>query len=102
MCRAGLIAVTLLAVLAAAARAQDYDPLHTTLGPLPDFKPTAETGRPIGREQLLGKVCIVSFFFSCCATGCPENQATMARLQAQFAGQSDILLVSINVFPSKY
>jgi protein SCO1 len=100
MWRPGLIAVTMLAALAASARAQEYDPLHTTIGTLPEFKLTDQTGRTIGRDELLGKVCIVSFFFSCCATGCPETQAAMARLQAQFAGHSDVLLVSINVFPS--
>jgi uncharacterized membrane protein YozB (DUF420 family) len=100
MKRLGPIAVTVLAALAATARAQEYDPLHTTLGTLPEFKLTDQTGRTIQREDLLGKVCVVSFFFSCCATGCPENQATMARLQDQFAGNRDALLVSINVFPS--
>jgi protein SCO1 len=99
MKRAMLTAVALLLVLAGMARADDYDPLHTSLGLLPDFKLTDQNGRAVGREQLLGKVCVVSFFFSCCAKGCPENQATMARLQEQFAGRDDVLLVSINVFP---
>ena len=100
MLRAVFIAGIVILALAGAAHAQEYDPLHTSLGPLPEFTLTDQSGRTVHREDLLGKVCVVSFFFSCCAKVCPENQATMQRLQQHFVGNRDVLLVSINVFPS--
>jgi protein SCO1 len=102
MPRAGFIAVAMLVILAfgGTARAQEYNPLHSTLGPLPEFTLTDQNGHTVQREQLVGKICVVSFFFSCCADVCPKTQAAMARLQEQLAGFPDVLLVSINVFPS--
>ena len=100
MMRAGAFTLAVAAVLVGVACAQEYDPLHNALGALPDFTLTDQSGRTVGRSQLAGKVCVVSFFFTCCAKVCPQNQATMARLQERFAGDQDVLLVSINVFPT--
>jgi protein SCO1/2/putative membrane protein len=99
-----LVVFAALLASAAAARAgdvqtgSDYDPLHESLGSLPPFKLKDQNGNFVEREQLLGKVCIVSFFFSCCTSVCPKTQTTMAELQGKFKGWSDVLLVSINVF----
>src|SRR5947209_3299468 len=100
MRRVGLIALALLLLPVGSARAQEYDPLHTTLGTLPEFTLTDQHGNTVQREQLLGKVCVISFFFTCCADVCPKTQAAMAHLQERFAGSGDVLLVSINVYPS--
>src|SRR6516225_7982468 len=99
MIRGAALALVVLLALSGTARADDYDPLHSSLGMLPEFKLTDQNGRTVTREQLAGKVCVVSFFFSCCTTICPKNQATMERLQSYFAGSPDVLLISVNVFP---
>jgi protein SCO1/2/putative membrane protein len=100
MKRAQVLAVLFVLACSAGARAGDYDPLHTTIGTLPEFQLTDQNGNVVQREQLLGKVCVVSFFFSCCTSACPQTQATMEALQRKFADWPDVLLVSINVFPS--
>jgi protein SCO1 len=96
-----IILLTSVAILAgcAAARGDEYDPLHTSLGPLPPFKLADQNGNIVEREHLLGKVCVVSVFFSCCNTFCPITQNNMAKLQDRLAGWPDVLLISINVFP---
>lgn len=95
-------ALASLLVLAAAARADVLVPGATAepLGPVPQFTLTDQDGNVVTRETLRGKVCVVSFFFSCCNTICPKVQAVMGRLQEQFAGNPDVLLVSINVYPA--
>jgi protein SCO1 len=99
MKRAAIVAVVAIMIGSAAARADQYDPLHTPLGMLPQFKLADQNGNPIQREQLLGKVCVISVFFSCCNTVCPITQNAMAGLQDRLAGWPDVLLISINVYP---
>jgi len=99
MKRAAIVAVVAIMIGSAAARADQYDPLHTPLGPLPPFKLADQNGNPVQREQLLGKVCVVSVFFSCCNTVCPITQKAMAGLQDRLAAWPDVLLISINVYP---
>src|SRR4051812_22359299 len=100
MNRASLFALTALLVAAGPVRAQEQDTLKNTLGLLPEFKLTDQQGNTVNRDRLLGKVCVVSFFFTCCSTVCPKTQTAMEELQAKFAGSPDVLLVSISVFPS--
>jgi protein SCO1 len=92
-------AAVLILTATAAARGDEYDPLHTPLGKLPQFNLLDQNGKPVQREQLLGKVCVISVFFSCCTTMCPITQKNMASLQDRLAGWPDVLLVSVNVYP---
>src|SRR5262245_43678052 len=95
------LSFALVIVLAGAlpAAADSYDPLHTSLGKLPDFKLSDQNGNIVERDQLLGKVCVISVYFSCCNTMCPITQNAMAGLQERLAGWPHVLLISINVFP---
>jgi protein SCO1/2/putative membrane protein len=67
--------------------------------PLPPFSLTERSGRTITRDDLRGKVWVVSFFFTSCTAGCAQNTASMKRLQDALAGYSDVMLVSITVDP---
>lgn len=100
MPRAALVTICLALLLTSSARAQEQDRLTTKLGPLPSFTLTDQNGKPVSREDLIGRVCVVSFFFSCCNTICPTTQEAMAKLRDHFANTPDVLLVSINVYPS--
>ncbi len=100
MRRSGALVLLALALSPALAAAQEQDTLRNTLGPLPEFTLTDQNGNVIRREHLLGKVCVISFFFTCCADVCPVTQSSMAELQEKFAKSPDVLLVSINVYPS--
>jgi protein SCO1/2/putative membrane protein len=96
------VAFACLVVLITVARADVLVPGATreAIGQLPHFKLTDQNGKIVTHEALSGKVCVVSFFFSCCNTFCPKTQAVMAKLQDKFASSPDVLLISINVYPS--
>jgi protein SCO1/2/putative membrane protein len=67
--------------------------------PLPDFSLIDQDGRTVTRSGLAGKVWIVSFFFTRCATVCPQVTATMAQLQKDLSGREGVVLVSLTVDP---
>jgi protein SCO1 len=97
--KAAALALVVLLAGTPAARASEQDRLHTNLGSLPAFSLTDQAGNAVGREQLAGKVCIFSFYFSCCTSMCPKTQETMGKLQERLSGLDDVLLVSVNVYP---
>jgi cytochrome oxidase Cu insertion factor (SCO1/SenC/PrrC family) len=68
---------------------------------VPDFALTDQSGRPVRRADLEGKVWIASFIFTNCRDECPLMTAEMAQLQAGFADVSDFRLVSISVDPER-
>lgn len=68
-------------------------------GEVPDFVLTERTGRRVTLANLTGKVWVVNFFYTECTDTCPLQSAQMARLQADFAGEPDLRLVSISVDP---
>src|SRR5919199_1065199 len=66
---------------------------------VPDFALTERSGQSVIRADLLGKVWIASAIFTRCAEECPLVSNHMARLQATFAAEPDVRLVSITVDP---
>jgi protein SCO1 len=98
------LAVMALLIMAAAAGAQpdssSTDPLYNALPKrVPAFTLTERSGRTITQDDLRGKICVVSFFFTSCTAGCARTQASMKRLEDDLARYPDILLVSITVDP---
>jgi protein SCO1 len=69
------------------------------LGPVGDFSLTERSGQTISRANLRGKVWVASFLFTRCCTGCPQITATLAQLQKELQGQTDVVLVSFSVDP---
>ncbi len=68
-------------------------------GEVPDFVLTERSGRRITRADLIGRVWIANFIYTECKETCPLQTAKLARLQAEFAGEPDLRLVSITVDP---
>jgi protein SCO1/2/putative membrane protein len=97
---AGVVTAALLAAcFAGRGGGSDFDSLHVDLGPVPAFRLTDQLGRPVTRDDLLGKVWVANFFFSRCAGDCSKTNATMAKLQHDLAGQKGVLLVGFSVDP---
>jgi cytochrome oxidase Cu insertion factor (SCO1/SenC/PrrC family)/uncharacterized membrane protein YozB (DUF420 family) len=69
------------------------------LGQVGEFALTDQDGRTMTRHDLEGKVWVASFFFTRCATVCPQITGTMAHLQHDLAGQRDVILISFSVDP---
>lgn len=68
-------------------------------GQVPDFSLVERSGRRVTLADLLAKVWIVNFFYTECADTCPLQSANMSRLQADFAEEPDVRLMSISVDP---
>src|SRR4029453_3703340 len=66
----------------------------------PYFALMERSGQSVTRADLRGKVWIASIIFTRCVEECPLVSNHMARLQATFAAEPDIRLVSIAVEPA--
>lgn len=66
---------------------------------IPSFDLTERSGRQVTRADLRGKVWIADFIWTRCPDACPVMSAQMAKLQADFADEPDLRLVSISVDP---
>src|SRR5262249_12087317 len=67
---------------------------------VPNFALIERSGQSVTRADLLGKVWIASIIFTRCVEECPLVSNHMARLQATFAAEPDVRLVSITVDPA--
>lgn len=68
-------------------------------GIVPSFALTERSGRRITRDDLRGLVWIADFIYTECTESCPAQSLQFARLQKEFAGATDLRLVSITVDP---
>jgi len=66
---------------------------------VPDFRLTADDGKPITLSDLKGKVWVAEFFFASCAGICLDMNRNMERVQKAFADNPDVRLVSFTVDP---
>jgi len=97
----GLGGSALLYWQAAQPRAGGERPLEQLgdFGSVPDFTLVERSERRVTRNDLLGRVWVVNFFYATCPNTCPLQSAKMARLQQDFADEPDMRLVSISVDP---
>lgn len=70
-------------------------------GSLPDFALTDQSGRPVRRADLQGKVWVASFIFTNCPDECPLMTAELAQLQSDLTSIPDLRFVSISVDPER-
>ncbi|PWB73665.1 hypothetical protein C3F09_04995 [candidate division GN15 bacterium] len=94
-------AVVLMAIGAATAvrqaEASRADiPVYYTI---PDFSFAEPSGKPFTREDFLGKVSVVNFFFTSCRSVCPVMNATFAEMYRRYAYSDKLQLVSFTVDP---
>jgi len=71
------------------------------LGELPAYSLVDCEGARFGSEQLAGRVYVVNFFFTSCASICPPLMHAVRTLQDRFRdeGVDDVRIVSITVDP---
>jgi uncharacterized membrane protein YozB (DUF420 family)/cytochrome oxidase Cu insertion factor (SCO1/SenC/PrrC family) len=90
----GLVPAICLVLACAASQATASE-----LWPLPEFALRESGGRTIRLADLRSKVWVASFTFTRCTGACWQINETMSRLQRDFAGERDFLLVTISVDP---
>lgn len=66
---------------------------------LVNFALTNSAGLELTREDVRGKILIVSFLFTSCSLTCPEVSKRMAEIQRLTADAPDVRLLSLTVDP---
>jgi protein SCO1/2 len=69
-------------------------------GQVGQFTFVERSGHAVTQDTLRGKVWVVGCFFTCCTESCPQLSGSLARLQAELAGEPDVRLVSLTVDPT--
>jgi len=98
----GAIAITMGALLLK-QRVKTPNPmtpdLNLDLLSYTEFSLTSQTGQPVTRDNLLGGVTIVDFFFSNCQAICPALSRNLKAAQDQLVG-TNVRFLSISVDPT--
>ncbi len=58
------------------------------------FTFTTENGQPFTQKDMLGKVCVVNFFFTTCKGICPRMNGNIKTIYEQYKDQPDFMIVS--------
>jgi protein SCO1/2 len=97
-----LIVVALLALLAVfVTREADQSRNEiSVLGEIDSLEFIDQLNRPFTRENLIGKISVVDFFFSRCEGPCPVMSKHMAELYQLYSGIDRVQFVSITVDPA--
>lgn len=77
------------------------DPRLDTFHRIPPFSLTNQLGQTITEKTFEGKLYVADFFFTTCPGICPKMTANMRGLQAAFADDHDVLLLSHSVTPER-
>ena len=87
------------------SRTRSAGPQETALerlgdyGTVPAFTLTERSGRRVTVNDLRGFVWVADFIYTECTESCPTQSLQFAQLQREFAGATDLRLVSITVDP---
>lgn len=79
-------------------RALTADPNLESLG-VPEFTMTAQSGETYTRDNLLGQLTVLDFFFTNCPAICPALSRSMKQIQ-DAVGDRGVRLVSVSVDPT--
>ncbi|GEO21964.1 hypothetical protein CQA01_24980 [Cyclobacterium qasimii] len=66
---------------------------------IPDFTFTDQLGRSVGKEEMMGKITVVDFFFTSCPSICPVMSNEMERVQDVFRDEDNVQIYSISIDP---
>lgn len=72
------------------------DTIHHTI---PEFTLTDQNGTEFSKEDMIGSIYIVDFFFTSCPTICPRMSAHLLDLQNKFKDREDVKILSHTVDP---
>lgn len=92
----GILATVAFVVIDKANRSRMELPI---LNEVAQFEFVERSGEPFGKDQLLGKISVVDFFFTRCVGPCPVMAVQMNRLYEIFSDFDQVQLVSITVDP---
>ena len=69
------------------------------IGTVPDFHFATQDGKTLTRQDLLGKVWVIDFFFTRCPGPCPVMSSRLAEISKELKKAKDVRLVSLSIDP---
>jgi protein SCO1/2 len=63
------------------------------------FSFTSQEGKQITEKDMMGKVCVVEYFFTTCKGICPKMNRNMKTVFEKFKGENNFLILSHTVDP---
>lgn len=85
--------------LDSSVNSQNHESTLFIVGNIPAFSLTDQYNNTINNNTYLGKVFVVEFFFSTCATICPIMNRNMVEIQNTFANEPTFGIASISINP---
>lgn len=65
------------------------------------FTFSTQDGNPFTEKDMLGKVCVVNYFFTTCKGICPRMNGNLLSLYNEFKNEPDLLIVSHTCDPER-
>ncbi|MBS1730498.1 MAG: SCO family protein [Bacteroidetes bacterium] len=87
-------AIVILFFIATFAGTDNLKTKSPVLSYVRPFTFTTQDGKPFTQKDMLGKVCVVNFFFTTCKGICPRMNGNIKTIYDQFKDQPDFLIVS--------
>lgn len=79
--------------------AEQQDSVVEAYGEVPEFRFVDHTGAPFGRDEMLGKVSLVSFQFTRCPGVCKTMSTRLGKIYATLDERPALQIVTITVDP---
>jgi protein SCO1/2 len=70
-------------------------------GQIPNFELTSESGQPLRRASLDGKVWVADFIYTTCTGPCPRMSTLMRQVQTLSGNLPQVQLISFTVDPER-
>lgn len=74
---------------------ESYASIHT----IAPFSLVNQDGDTITEKDLEGKIYVANFFFTICPSVCPKMTSNLERIQSEFVGDNDVMILSHTVMP---
>jgi len=68
---------------------------------VPDFEFTDQSGSPVNKQTVNGKIYVTDFFFTTCPGICRRMSSQLQRVQKEYLTDPDILILSHTVDPER-
>lgn len=66
-----------------------------------EFRFIDQDGKPVTKEDVKGKICVVEYFFTTCKGICPKMNENMTRVYNAYKGNDAVMILSHTVDPKK-
>lgn len=88
------VAILVIFFIAVFAGTDNWKTKAPVLSYVKPFTFTTENGKPFTQKDMLGKVCVVNFFFTTCKGICPLMNRNIKTVYEQYKDQPDFMVVS--------